>query len=36
MSQLSYTLDVANVLEYISQGMVLLLPVSKQNLKPSS
>jgi hypothetical protein len=36
MNQLSYTLEVINVLEYSSQGRVLLLLVSKQNLKPSS
>jgi hypothetical protein len=36
MNQLSCTLKVTNVLEYISQGRALLLLVSKQNLKPSS
>jgi len=36
MNQLSCTLDATNVLEYSSQGRVLLLLVSQQNLKPSS
>jgi hypothetical protein len=36
MNQLSCTLEVTNVLECSSQGRVLLLLVSKQNLKPSS
>jgi hypothetical protein len=36
MTQFSCTLDATNVLEYSSQGRVLLLLVSKQNLKPSS
>jgi len=36
MNQLSCTLNATNVLEYSSQGRVLLLLVSKQNLKPSS
>jgi hypothetical protein len=36
MNQLSYTLDVTNVLKYSSQARVLLLLVSKQNLKASS
>jgi subtilase family serine protease len=35
MNQLSCTLDATNVLEYSSQGKVLLILVSKQNLKPS-
>jgi len=36
MNQLSYTLNATNVLAYSSQGMVLLIMVSKKNLKPSS
>jgi hypothetical protein len=36
MNQLSCTLEVTNVLKGSSQGRVLLLLVSKQNLKPSS
>jgi hypothetical protein len=36
MNQLSCTLDVTNVLKYSNQGRVLLLLMSKQNLKPSS
>jgi len=36
MNQFSCALDATNVLEYSSQGRVLLLLVSKQNLKPSS
>jgi hypothetical protein len=36
MNQLSCTSDATNVLEYSSQGKVLLILVSKQNLKPSS
>jgi hypothetical protein len=36
MNWLSYTLDATNALEYSRQGRVLLLLVSKQNLKPSS
>jgi hypothetical protein len=36
MNQLSYTSDAINVLEYNSQGRVLLILMSKQNLKPSS
>jgi hypothetical protein len=36
MNQLSCTSDATNVLEYSSQGRVLLILVSKQNLKPSS
>jgi len=36
MNQLSCTLDVIIVLEYTSQGKVLLLSVSKKNFKPSS
>jgi hypothetical protein len=36
MNRLSYTLDATNVLEYSRQGRVLLLLVSKENLKPSS
>jgi hypothetical protein len=36
MNQLSCTLDATNVLEYSNQGRVLLLLVSKQNLKLSS
>jgi hypothetical protein len=36
MDQFSCTLDPTNVLEYSNQGRVLLLLVSKQNLKSSS
>jgi hypothetical protein len=36
MNQISYTLDVTNVLEYSRQGRALLFLVSKQNLKPST
>jgi hypothetical protein len=36
MDQPSYTLDATIVLKYNSQRKVLLLLVSKQNLKPSS
>ncbi len=36
MNQHNCTLDATNLLEYISEGRVLLLLVSKQNLKPSS
>jgi hypothetical protein len=36
MNQLSCTLDATTVLEYSRQGRVLLLLVSKKNLKPSS
>jgi hypothetical protein len=36
MNQLSYTLDATIVLKYSSHGKVLLLLVSKQNVKPSS
>jgi hypothetical protein len=35
-NQHNYTLNATNVLEYSSQGKVMLLLVSKQNLKPSS
>jgi len=34
MNQLSCTLDATNVLEYSSQGKVLLILVSKHKLKP--
>ncbi len=33
MNQLSYTSNATNVLAYSSQGMVLLILVSKKNLK---
>jgi len=36
MNQFSCTSNATNVLEYSSQGRVLLILVSKQNLKPSS
>ncbi len=36
MNQVSCTLNATNVLEYISQGRVFFLLVSKQTLKPSS
>ncbi len=36
MNQVSCTSDATNVLEYSSQGRVLLILVSKQNSKPSS
>jgi hypothetical protein len=36
LNQLSCTLNATNVLEYSSQGRVLLLLVSTQNLKPFS
>jgi hypothetical protein len=35
-NQLNCTLDATNILEYSSQGRVLLILVSKQNLKLSS
>jgi hypothetical protein len=35
MNQFSCTLDATILLEYTSQGRVLLLLVSKQNMKPS-
>jgi hypothetical protein len=34
INQLSCTSDATNVLEYSNQGTVLLILVSKQNLKP--
>jgi hypothetical protein len=36
MNQLSCESDATNVLEYSSHGRVLLILVSRQNLKPSS
>jgi hypothetical protein len=36
MNQPNCTLDATTTLEYISQGRVFLLLMSKQNLKPSS
>ncbi len=36
MNQLSCTSNATNVLEYSSQATILLILVSKQNLKPSS